>query len=279
MSSLPIWMPPASSCHPGCRWLDLAVGYSWLGYATVPLGQDKKPSVKWAAFHARRPTWGELYGFPWADTRGLAFVTGAPHSLVIVDADDLETWVWLQGRFRVVRGVKTRRGGHAHFRHPKHGIVANRSGDRAIVLRGVMKLDVKGLGGMATGPYSIHPSGHVYEPIGDWTFPVQQLPLLPDEIADAATELPLPRSTPLPLPFPDRPSDPERSLENYLHKAGGIPPEGSGSDEAVFRAAAWAKANAPGLAERSFVDAIRREQPKFDPRWIRAKWKSAKGSG
>ena len=47
--TLPEWMPPRATCHRSCPWLDLATGLSWLGYAPVPLGPEKKPLVKWAA--------------------------------------------------------------------------------------------------------------------------------------------------------------------------------------------------------------------------------------
>ena len=127
-------------------------------------------------------------------------------------------------------------------------------------------LDVKGLAGMATGPYSKHPSGHVYEPLGDWTLHVRDLPALPDLIVRQAEDRPPRQTSPPPARWPG--SDPERALEAYLRKAGGIPGQGKGSDEAVFRAATWVKANVPALGERAFVAAIRREQPEFNERWV-----------
>ena len=68
-----------------------------------------------------------------------------------------------------------------------------------------------------------------------------------------------------------------RALEAYLRKCGGIPPAGSGSDEAVFRAASWCKTNVPELTEQAFVAAIQGEQPEFSEQWILAKWRSARG--
>jgi hypothetical protein len=83
--------------------------------------------------------------------------------------------------------------------------------------------------------------------------------------------------TALPLPpsntFPEK--SPERSFEQYLEKCGGVPDIGSGSDEAVFRAAIWAAHNVPDLSEYAFVLGIRRFQPTFDERWITQRWKSA----
>jgi hypothetical protein len=269
------WMPPRATCHPACPWLDLAVGLLGLGYAPIPLGRDRLPLVKWGAYHVTAPGWADLYNrFPWADAAGVGLITGRPHALVVVDADDDESWAWALETLPAVRGVKTRRGGHLHFAHPPRGIIGNRSGDRAVIPAPGVRLDVKGLAGLATAPYSRHPSGILYEPLGDWTCHVRELPVLPDGIACQATDHP-PATPP---PRPPRPgSDPERALACYLAKAGGIPEEGHGSDEAVFRAAAWCKANVPELSEAAFVAAIRRERPHFAEAWIGAKWRSAKG--
>jgi len=274
---LPEWMPPTAACHPACRWLDLVVGLVGLGYAPVPLGPEKRPLVKWGAYHVTPPTWRELYNeFPWADALGAGLVTGRPHGLVVVDADDEASWSWALENLPAVRGVRTRRGGHLHFAHPERGIVGNRSGERAVLAAPGVRLDVKGLAGMATGPYSVHPSGHVYQPLGNWTLHVRELPILPDVIARLATDPPT-RAKPSPPPPAPTGSDPERAIEAYLRKAGGIPDEGKGSDEAVFRAASWAKANVPELSERAFIAAIRRERPKFAEQWVASKWRSARG--
>jgi hypothetical protein len=275
---LPYWMPPRSTCHPGCPWLDLAAGLVGLGYAPIPLGAEKRPLVKWGAYHVTPPTWRMLYNdwLPiWSDAHGIGLVTGRPHGLVVVDADDAESWAWALENLPAVRGVRTRRGGHLHFAHPPRGIIGNRSGNRAVTPAPGVRLDVKGLAGMATGPYSAHPSGHVYEPLGDWTPPVSDLPVLPDVMVRQAEDRP-PRPSPPPAPR-RKDTDPEWALEAYLRKAGGIPEEGAGSDEAVFRVASWCKANVPDLTERAFVAAIRRERPGFGEAWIASKWRSARG--
>ncbi len=49
------------------------------------------------------------------------------------------------------------------------------------------------------------------------------------------------------------------------------------SDEAVFRAAAWSKMNVPELAEKDFMEPVRREQPRFSESWIASKWALCKG--
>ena len=69
----------------------------------------------------------------------------------------------------------------------------------------------------------------------------------------------------------------DAALGQYLAKCGGVPEEGNGSDAATFRAAAWCKANVPGLSESAFVEAIRRERPEFTEWWIASKFRSARG--
>jgi hypothetical protein len=248
-----------------------------LGYAPIPIGPDKIPLLKWGAFHLIAPTRDELISWMpmWRRAVGVGVVTGRPHGLVVVDADDDDSWTWALATLPVVRGVKTRRGGHLHFRHPEIGIIGNKSGPQAVNPAPMIKLDVKGLGGLATAPHSRHPSGITYEPIGDWKMEVKKLPVLPEIIRYYAEER-LPPPPPPPRPRGGH-GDPGRALECYLRKRGGIPEQGAGSDEAVFRAAAWCGHNAPDLHEQDFVDAIRRERPEFDERWVMSKWRSARG--
>jgi hypothetical protein len=250
-----------------------------LGYAPIPLGRERKPLVKWGAYHVNPPGWRELYNdwlSVWDAAGGVGVVTGRPYGLVVVDADDADSWAWALGHLPAVRGVLTRRGGHLHFAHPSRGIIGNRSGATAVTVAPGVRFDVKGLAGLATGPYSRHPLGNIYEPLGDWTMPVSELPILPDVIVRQAEDKPPAPARPA---QPHRGGDPERALECYLAKAGGVPAEGEGSDAAVFRAASWCKANAPDLTERAFITAIRRVRPAFTEGWIGAKWRSARGRG
>jgi hypothetical protein len=62
-----------------------------------------------------------------------------------------------------------------------------------------------------------------------------------------------------------------------LAKVGGVPDEGHGSDDAVFHAAVWCKANVPGLSEAAFVSAILAVRPRFTKEWVASKWQSARG--
>ena len=148
--------------------LDLAAGLAGLGYAPIPLGRKKRPLVKWRQFHVSPPGWRELWNdwWPdiWAKATGVGVVTGRPHGLVVVDADDDASWEWALANLPALRGVRSRRGGHLHFAHPPRGIIGNRSGKRAVTPSPGIRLDVKGLAGIAVAPYSMHPSSPWLKP-------------------------------------------------------------------------------------------------------------------
>ena len=279
-TKLPAWMPPQATCHPGCQFLDLAVGLLWIGYAPFPLGPEKRPLAKWGEFHVARPGWRHVCNdwLPlWREAQGVGIVTGRPHGLVVVDADSDAAWQWMQEHLPAVRGVKSRRGGHLHFAHPPKGIIGIRTGEqRGVAVAPGIKLDVLGLAASATAPYSRHRTGITYSPLGDWTIPVSGLPVLPDVIAKLAADHP-----PITRPYapPTRPrGEPADALRAYLRKVGGLPAEGSGSDTAVFQAAAWAKANRPDLSEAEFAAVICEFRPEFQAEWIARKWRSSRGA-
>jgi hypothetical protein len=255
---------------------DLARRLWRLGYAPIPLGGDRVPLVRWSGYHLARPSPEEIRAWPWDRALGVGVVTGPAHGVVMVDFDSTEAWSWALDTLRAVRGVRSRRGGHLHFSHPARGVIGCRSGDRAVWLAPGVAADVKGLGGLAVAPGSRHPSGITYEPLGDWTSHVSELPELPAEIARLAEDRPPPPPRPTPRRRRKRESDPVRAIDAYLAKVGGLPEQGAGSDAATFRAAAWARHNAADLTEEQFVAAIQRVRPEWDERWIASKWRSAR---
>ncbi|MGH9324391.1 MAG: hypothetical protein ACRD3V_31460, partial [Vicinamibacteria bacterium] len=139
---------------------------------------------------------------------------------------------------------------------------------------------VKGFLAYVVAPGSRHPSGFVYQAEGDWISPVSELPELPAWIAELAHHVPHHVPRPVvhrPIPARRRKGDSrEAHFGNYLRKAGGIPPEGSGSDVATFRAAVYARERIPELTEADFVEAVLREHPEFSETWIASKWRAAR---
>jgi hypothetical protein len=216
---------------------------------------------------------------PWHRASGAALLTGKPHGLVVVDADSEASAAWCRENLPATRWTRTRRGLHAHFRHRASGLVATKHGQDGFELAPGVPVDLLGFPGpYAVAPGSRHPSGFVYAPEGDWTSPVSELPALPAWIAELAQERPRPVvRRPIPSRRKRKDDSPEEHFANYLRKAGGIPPEESGSDRATFRAASYAKAHIPELGERQFVAMILEEQPGFDESWIRSKWNAATG--
>jgi hypothetical protein len=257
---------------------DLALGLHGLGYAPLPLGADKRPLRKWASWRFAKPTAAEvgaLFG-PTA-AAGVAAICGRPHDLVVLDFDDEVSFTWGLANLPAVRGVKSRRGGHLHFRHPvaDRVVVMTHCGKGALELAPGVKVDVKALASYVVMPYSKHPSGFVYQGLGDWTRPVSELPVLPDSIARLALWKPKP-APPLPRP-PAAGGDSEKALSRYFRKVGNVPPEGSGSDDFVFGLARWVKRNIPSMLEAEFVTVVRGQRPDFTEAWVVSKWRSATG--
>lgn len=259
------------------RLLDLALKLWCLGYTPIPLDAEKKPLVKWRWWRLRRATFAEAESIfrRRPDAKGIALLCGKPHNLVVLDADNTPSAEWLEHNMPSTRWTRTRRGVHAHFRHPTDGLVETRcSNNGGVELAPGVRVDVKGFVSYVVAPASIHPSGFVYQAEGDWAEPISRLPELPARVAELCRPRPIVRSHQPPHRDAD---DAEKHFRNYLRKVGGIPPVGSGSDDATFRSAAYAKTNIPELDGRQFVTIVQNEQPDFDEKWIASKWRSARG--
>lgn len=266
------------TCVRSVRLPDLALRLFELGYSPIPLSGNKRPLVRWGAYRLERPKRLEVEAmFGTVPAQGIALLCGKPHALAVVDFDDEAAAEWGRERLPATRWTRTRRGIHAHFRHPAEGLVRTvcAHGGGVELAPGV-RADVKGFLSYVVAPGSRHPSGYVYEAEGDWTSPVSELPILPAWIAELAQERPRPVVR-RPIPTRRRDDSPEAHFAAYLRKCGGIPPEGSGSDVATFRAAVYARERIPELSESAFVSAVLRERPEFDEGWIETKWRSARG--
>ena len=135
---------------------ETAVGFAltyvnWFGLSVVPIGDNKKPVVKWKEFQYRQPTFDEILSWP-KEGFNLAVVTGQiSGGLVIVDCESKEdaTWFWKnKGESTVV--VQTKRGFHFYFQSSCEVRNAQKCFDR---------YDVRGEGGYALIPPSVHSDG------------------------------------------------------------------------------------------------------------------------
>lgn len=141
-----------------------ALAYLRRGWSVIPIERHgKRPLIHWEEYQRRLPKEPELRDWytrwPYAN---VAVVTGAISNLVVLDVDprhggdqSLATLQKTHGKFP--RTVEARSGGggrHIYFSHPG-GTVSNRVG----LAPGV---DLRGDGGLAIAPPSVHESGHVY---------------------------------------------------------------------------------------------------------------------
>jgi hypothetical protein len=136
----------------GELWTALACTYvGKYGLSVIPIGQDKKPLVKWTDYQSRHPSVKELLAW---QKENLAIVTGSISNLVIVDCESKEDAIWFaKYRSKSPSMVQTKRGYHFYFRHPG-GRVQN--AQKVKDEQGTPRYDVRGDGGYALAPPSVN---------------------------------------------------------------------------------------------------------------------------
>jgi hypothetical protein len=147
------------------------------GLNTEPRYAHKNhPSVLWKALQERKVTDEELIDWRARFKGGVGFITGAISNRVVIDTDGPEGEAVLR-EYEAEHGPLPKtlicrsgsgRGNHYHYKHPgfKVKTVANPA----------IKVDIKGDGGFASLPPTIHSkSGKPYEVVSD-TFEVADLP-------------------------------------------------------------------------------------------------------
>lgn len=126
-------------------------GDNWREYAKHPLTMA----------HVRN-----LWGFEQKARFNIGILTGAS-GLVVVDADSREAARELYRRLpKTDMMTKTANGGHFFYRSPDQEL-----GPRVkVVVQGVVA-DIRAGASYVVGPGSIHPTGKLYERIGEWSEP------------------------------------------------------------------------------------------------------------
>ena len=111
--------------------LDAALEYLERGWSIIPIKPEgKRPAIKWREYQDRLPTEDEVNGW-WGQwpNYDIAIVTGAISGLVVVDCDNEDALhAAFDAGMRSPIRVKTKRGVHLYFEHPKDGV---RRGPRA----------------------------------------------------------------------------------------------------------------------------------------------------
>jgi len=140
--------------------------YYRLGFSLIPLAEKKKnPAIPWKCFQDKRADETQL--IKWLDNNNANYnfgiVTGMVSGIVVVDADSDEALTWCQENLPYTpMRTKTAKGEHLYFKHT--GVIV----PNGVKLKG-MALDVRGDGGQIVAPSSIHPTGIIYEELGDWS--------------------------------------------------------------------------------------------------------------
>jgi hypothetical protein len=142
-----------------------AIEYIGRGWSVIPIHPTQKiPLIKWKEFQSRLATEDELdYWFKKFPDAQIAVVTGTISGLIVVDADSDNAKIFCKANSLTSPfAVKTKRGMHYYFQHPKHGYRKK----NATNLYGVSHLDLRADGGYVLAPPS---HGKAWEPFTiDW---------------------------------------------------------------------------------------------------------------
>lgn len=144
--------------------LEQAIQYVEDGMSVIPVHPEtKKPLIEWRRYQERLPREAELESwFEQWPSAGLAVVTGTLTGFVVVDCDNDDAFKAAQSLgFRSPIKVKTRRGWHLWFQHPRDG--KWRGPRTGIHSRGEDWPKVPGLDFRGDGSYALLPPTSGYE--------------------------------------------------------------------------------------------------------------------
>jgi len=151
--------------------VDAALDAARSGISILPwayVGGSKKPMMRWKALQQKRMTPSEVEDW-WRENpdHNVGAITGAISNLVIVDLDDKAALDWADNSDLPETNwkIKTGRGEHWGYQHPG-GIIGNRTGI------GGLNVDLRGDGGWAAIPPSIHKNNQPYK----WASPLECMP-------------------------------------------------------------------------------------------------------
>lgn len=172
--------------------LKLALDMHADGCSLIAVGQDKRPWYKWAAYQDTPATAAQLRKW-YADprTKGYALVCGkASGGVEVLDFDAPELFpAFLDVAPDWAGNLPAQQTGGGGFQiaYRRTGDVpGNRKlawlppcdADGVKLERREIGIETRGQGGYAVIPHSLHPSGNLYQPIGDWA---RLIPLTRDQ--------------------------------------------------------------------------------------------------
>lgn len=144
--------------------LQAALSYAEYHWSVIPMRtREKRPMIKWQEYQSHCATQEEInHWFQRWPEANVGIVTGSVSGIIVIDIDikhggddSLAIWEKEHGPLPRTMEVITGGGGrHLYFKH-HGGVVHNRVG----IVPGI---DLRGDGGCAVAPPSIHPSGKPY---------------------------------------------------------------------------------------------------------------------
>ena len=142
--------------------VEAALYYRKIGLNPIPLmPKDKRPLMAWERFQTNLITEDEIREI-WSNNpdANIGIVTGQVSGIVVVDIDGpdgVQNYKAMnKGKEIVTPSVRTGKGHHYYFKHPKNILIKNKA-------RIAKEIDIRGDGGYVVAPPSIHPSGRPYE--------------------------------------------------------------------------------------------------------------------
>jgi len=164
------------------------------GWTVLPMkleGKQKRPLVRWKEYQERRPSRKQVVAWwdKWSDA-GIGVVLGPVSGLLCVDVDGEkphQILIDLLGSLPLCPSVKSGSADpfryHLYFQHPDVTTKAkatpwNKAGDKE-------KLEVRGTGGLAVLPPSLHGSGRRYGWCRGRGYTKMELPPLPTRLLEA----------------------------------------------------------------------------------------------
>jgi replicative DNA helicase len=151
------------------------------GWSIVPVPKGAKfPVIKWKEFQTRLPTEAEVIQWwtedPEANT---AIITGKISNLAVIDLDGPEG-IKQAKQFNLAPTLTVKSGGgglHYYYSFPEEGIQNSQK-------KLADKVDIRGEGGLAIAPYSLHASGGIYAWVGGYAALQQPLVAFPKNLLD-----------------------------------------------------------------------------------------------
>jgi AAA domain/Bifunctional DNA primase/polymerase, N-terminal len=140
-----------------------------LDFMLIPLAErTKTPIVTWKNYSLESaPIPEDTLNWFWDENREIGILTGERSRIVVVDADDAKSIELVETLCpRTPMMTETSKGRHYYYAHP--GIrVMNAA---KLIIGGVeTKIDIRGDGGFAVAPGSVHRTGFVYSQVGEWS--------------------------------------------------------------------------------------------------------------